>query len=174
MRRNGTQFLNVDAEDTNTFCNKVLSLGSFPHVNMRINDTATFHVPLKFRKLPPLQAIQAYRGRVKCYVGISAQIPRNARPLTQVAKYFYGGSKTRATEDGWQRHYLLDVLDADFDTRRYNGGWAERKLIIFMRTLPNVEVVNESDEPEPIFGENRCNLPDNSFIGLYLCLQFVE
>jgi hypothetical protein len=176
MRRHGPQFLNVGAQDGDAFCNKVLSLDleNLPHANLKLYDTAKFHVPNTNQELPPLQAIKAYKGLVKCYVGVSAQLPRKARPLMQVAKYLYGGSKQLAIEDGWEWHYLLDVIDQDFEIRLYNAGWAERKLHLFMRTLPNVRVVWRNDEPAPIFGENSCAIPDNGFIGLYFCLQFVE
>ena len=56
--------------------------------------------------------------------------------------------------------------------------WGERKVQLLFESLSeefqNLECVWLHTEPAPLYGENLGGLPDTGFIGLYLCLRFVE
>jgi len=111
---------------------------------------------------------------VEAYAGITAQANRHQRPLTHIAKRYYGGSKERAIADGWQVQFVFDLVDPNFWMNRYNLGWGEHTSQKFLRDHPKVIPKWGMLEPIPIYGENRSNLShDTRYIGLYLCLRFV-
>ena len=170
MAQFGRKLLNV--REHPTFCSEVLVCAPFQETNIRVFEDCRFEVPGSNERLPPLRAIEAHEGITLCYIGISGQHDRSERPLQYVANKLYNGYKTKARQDGWQCHYLFDLVDPNFDERRYNMAWAERHLQLFVKQRSDVNVVWDYDEPAPIYGENRSGLPDHGFIGLYVCLKF--
>jgi hypothetical protein len=167
---------NIAAADRNMFCRIVLGLAKSHHPNVKIYGNCRFKIPGSPVRWTPLEAIEKYNGDIQVYVGISANERRNLRPLQQVAIDYYRGSKEKAIEDGWQVHYLMDVLDEEFKARRFNMAWAERKMQLFFKEMEkengHVVVHWSFTEPVPKWKENRCSIADTGFIGMYLCLKF--
>lgn len=169
--------LNFATVDRATFCRDVLNLSQPNLVNLKIYQDCVFAVPQSSTPLSTMAAIEAYDGPVHVYVGISGQLDRNNRPLQYIAKKFYGGLKQAAEAQGWQHHYVMDVMDKDFYQRRFNMQYAERNMQMFFHDMKTTnQRINthwSEIEPAPLKNENLAGVGDNElYIGMYICLLF--
>jgi hypothetical protein len=86
-------YLSIADENRESFCTKVLSLTESTHANIKIHDDCLFNLPGQSQQWTPLEAIQRFEGNVHVYIGITAMVVRNHRPLLHVGQKLYEKSK---------------------------------------------------------------------------------
>lgn len=76
--------------------------------------------------------------RLKSTLGLLAsQANHKAHIGQQMSHNHCNGSMQAAIADRWEFHFMLDLLDRDFEDRRFNVGWTEHKCQMFLEHPPN-------------------------------------